>query len=164
MSTKLSNLVTKKKSELQEIADNNSVKYSSTTKKKQLIKKICQATGQKVSTSEEHILTLGAEGIKQKADEFGIEYTTKKETQRKILKSLNQETNQNPEDKENWKSEFKKAIRTAESNVLREERSYKILETDEEKVFNVRPSFMKHPEEYNLLMTIHITEYAKEML
>jgi len=165
MSTKFQDLVTKKKGELQDIADENDIDYSTSTDRASLIERICNPT-----SKQKYLLTLRADGVKNQAEEYGVEYTTKKETQSKIAQKLEESENsgsskeKSSSDKITWKGEFKKALQIATTNMLREKRSYKIVETDEENTFNVCPSYMRHDEDYKLLVTITISEYAKKML
>lgn len=160
---KFQDLVTKKKSELVEMADFNS---ASQLKKAKLIKKLSDDA----DDYSKSILSLPAKKsgeVKEKAGELGIEYTTKGETISKIAENVKQANEQEKEARSSssWKAELNKAIDIAIRNVLDDKRSYKVIEKDREtNLFNVSPKYMKHDKDDKVLVTIDITHYAKSTL
>jgi len=152
---KFKDLVTKKKSELVEVADFNS---ASQMKKSKLIEKLADD----ICKEYKELLELNANEVKRTAEEYGVEYTTKKETLAKISEKVSDESESEESNKESsWYDEFRKAIDLAVRRTLSEGRSYKVLSTEEENIFNVSPTYIQHDESKDLLLTINIFEKAK---
>lgn len=168
MKVEFKNLILKNKSELQEIADEKNINYSQTTKRPNLIEKICKVTGEDLSGDKGYMLSLGADGVKKKAKEYNVEYTTKKKTISKIAEKIDSDDEEDDQQKTgSWREEFEKALDLAIKNVLTNKMKYNIYEKVNDpvdNVFNVSPAYMKSSGDSKLLITINPTEYAKDSL
>jgi len=159
---KFKDLVTKGKSDLQNLADEEGVNYSSTTKRTELIKKICS----NLSDYHKDLLELNAKQVKKVAEESDVEYTTKKKTLAK-LSQLDEENQNEQEDRGSWREELDDAIDLAIKNSLSKKMKYNIYDKVDDPVdnlFNVAPAYIKRPKDAELVMSINITEYAKDNL
>jgi len=160
---KFKDLVTKKKSELVELAKEEGIKSPYNKKKNDLIKSLSDEMG----GQKEELLNCDSDDIKETASELGLEYTTKGETIARIVEEDNNSEDNEQEDRGSWREELDDAIELAIKNALSHKMKYNIYDKVDDPVdnlFNVAPAYMKSPEGSELVLSINITEYTKQML
>lgn len=144
---KFKNLITKKKSELVDIAKDKGIDSPNQIKKNNLIKKLGD-----LSDIEKEVLSWKSTTIRDKCGELGLSYKNVADSSIDLVNKL-QDKDSEPD---NVEREFQKAIRLALNYVKKENRSYHVLQkVNQENYFLVQPMFMKvDKNNYKLKMTI----------
>ena len=152
-------LVTKKKSELVDIAREENMKSPQVLKKNELIERLGGLTD-----LEKDILYLGdddtthSQALREKCNEHGLTYDTVAKSSIRLLEHLEDQEHQEPEvEKEDVEREYVKAMRQALRSVRKHKMSYNIFqEKDRPRWFHIKPMYMKpeDKEENRLKSTI----------
>jgi tRNA A37 threonylcarbamoyladenosine modification protein TsaB len=152
-------LVTKKKSELVDLARKEDLKSPQALKKNKLIERLGDLTD-----LERKILYLGDEdtthsqALREKCNEHDLTYDTVAKSSIRLLEHLEDQEHQEPkEEKDDVETEYIKAMRQALMSVRKHKMSYNIFqEKDRPRWFHIKPMYMKpeDEEEYRLKSTI----------